>query len=91
MAGSISQTASQKAISLGGSGLAMEEIAGRVREHLEGLSDSYLEDQLGGVLMQAQNSARRTVFGNGPAASYYSSELLDGNTCLNLTWATRSD
>jgi hypothetical protein len=83
MARSISQTASQKAIALGGSGLAMEEIAGRVREHLDGLSDSYLEDQLGGALMQAQNSARRTVFGNGPAASYYSSELLDGNTCLN--------
>jgi hypothetical protein len=30
----------------------MEEVAGRVREHLEGLSDSYLQDQLGGVLMQ---------------------------------------
>jgi hypothetical protein len=52
MARSISQAASQKAITVAGSGLAMEEVAGRVREHLEGLSDSYLQDQLGGVLMQ---------------------------------------
>jgi hypothetical protein len=33
----------------------MEEVANRVREHLDGLSDAYLQDQLGGVLMQAQN------------------------------------
>jgi hypothetical protein len=83
MARSISQTASQKAIGLGGSGLAMEEIAGRIREHLEGLSDSYLEDQLGGVLMQAQNSARRAVFDGAGDGTIYSSELLDGNTCMN--------
>jgi hypothetical protein len=82
MTRSISQAASQKAISLVGSGLAMGEVAGRVREHPEGLSDSYLEDQLGGALMQARNSARRTVFRSGPAAAYYASELLDGATCL---------
>jgi hypothetical protein len=49
MARSISQTASQKAITLAGSGLTFEEVASRLREHLDGLSDSYLEDQLGGV------------------------------------------
>jgi hypothetical protein len=48
MSRSISQAASQKAVAVAGSGLAMEEVASRVREHLEGLSDSYLEDQLGG-------------------------------------------
>jgi hypothetical protein len=53
IAGSISQTASQKAIPLAGTGLAYEEVASRVREHLEGLSDSYLQDQLGGVLIFA--------------------------------------
>jgi hypothetical protein len=83
MARSISQSASQKAITVAGSGLAMEEVAGRVREHLEGLSDSYLQDQLGGVLMQAQNSARRAVFDGAGDGTIYSSELLDGNTCLN--------
>jgi hypothetical protein len=82
MAASISQAASQKAISLAGTGLAMEEVANLVREHLEGLSDSYLEDQLGGVFMQAQNSARRTVFEDGPAATYYASELPDSSTRL---------
>jgi hypothetical protein len=82
MARSISQAASQKAIALAGSGLAMEEVGSRVREHLEGLSDSYLEDQLGGVLMQAQNSARRTVFGDdSPDGRLISSELLDSNVC----------
>jgi hypothetical protein len=83
MAGSISQAASQKAIALAGSGLTHDEVAARVREHLEGLSDSYLQDQLGGVLMQAQNTARRTVFGSGPEATIYASELLDGATCIN--------
>jgi hypothetical protein len=47
------------------------------------LSDSYLQDQLGGVLMQAQNSARRTVFGGAPeGGTLYASELLDGVTCI---------
>jgi len=83
MAGSISQAASQKAITIAGTGLAYEEVAARVREHLEGLSDSYLQDQLGGVLMQAQNSARRTVFDGAPeGGALYASELLDGVTCL---------
>jgi Protein of unknown function (DUF935) len=82
MAGSISQSAAQKAITLAGTGLAYEEVANRVRDHLEGLSDSYLQDQLGGVLMQAQNSARRTVFDGAPdGGSIISSELLDGVTC----------
>ena len=31
--------------------------------------------------MQAQNGARRAVFGTGPEATYYSSELLDSSTC----------
>jgi hypothetical protein len=83
MARSIAQTAAQKAIREAGSGLAMDEVASRVEEHLNGLSNSYLEDQLGGTLMQAQNGARRAVFGTGPEATYYSSELLDGNTCRN--------
>jgi hypothetical protein len=83
MAGSISQAASQKAISLAGTGLAMEEVASRVREHLDGLSDSYLEDQLGGVLMQAQNTARRAVFDDSPDGRLISSELLDSVVCSN--------
>jgi hypothetical protein len=82
MARSIAQTAAQKAIREAGSGLAMDEVASRVEEHLNGLSNSYLEDQLGGTLMQAQNGARRSVFDGAPGITY-SSELLDGNTCAN--------
>jgi hypothetical protein len=61
----------------------MDEVAAHVEEHLNGLSNSYLEDQLGGTLMQAQNGARRKAFETGPDATYYSSELLDGNTSPN--------
>jgi hypothetical protein len=81
MARSIAQAAAQKAISEAGSGLAMDEVATRVDEYLNGLSNSYLEDQLGGTLMQAQNGARRSVFDGAPG-TLYSSELLDSSTCL---------
>jgi hypothetical protein len=81
MASSIAQAAAQKSITLAGTGLAYAEVAGRVREHLEGLSPSYLEDQLGGALMQAQNGARRVVFGGAEGGTLYASELLDSNVC----------
>jgi hypothetical protein len=55
----------------------MEEVAERVTEYLNGLSDSYLKDQLGGTLMQAQNGARRAVFEKATDdGRTYASELL---------------
>jgi hypothetical protein len=77
---SIAQAAAQKAISEAGSGLAMNEVAAGVEEHVTGLSNSYLEDQLGRTLMQAQNGARRAVFGGAEGGTIYSSELLDRAT-----------
>jgi len=53
-----------------------------VREHLEGLSDQYLDDNLGGALTQAQNTGRRAVMERGPQKQIYASELLDQNTCV---------
>jgi hypothetical protein len=81
MARSIGQAASQKAITEAGTGIAMAEVAERVGTYLTELSDSYLHDQLGGVMTQAQNTARREVFGRGPVARYYASELMDGHQC----------
>jgi hypothetical protein len=54
---------------------------------LEELSDSYLQDQLGGV--QAQNSARRTVVYNGPAATLYSLRncLTPQSPALTCDWS----
>jgi hypothetical protein len=65
MARSIGQAASQKAITEAGTGIAMTEVAERVGTYLIELSDSYLHDQLGGVMTQAQNTARRAVFDRG--------------------------
>jgi hypothetical protein len=80
MARSIAQATAQKAITEAGSGLAMDEVAARIEEHLNGLSNSYLEDQLGGTLMQAQNGARASRV-RGCAGHLYASELLDSSTC----------
>lgn len=51
-----------------------------LEEHLLGLSDSYLNDMLGGALTQAQNEGRRAVMSQAPS-TIYASELLDLATC----------
>src|SRR4051812_32921477 len=58
MARSISETAGRVALSESGGSLTPAEIAEQVREHLDSLTDTYVRDQLGGAVMQAQNSAR---------------------------------
>ncbi len=80
MARAISEAAARKAINTAGGGANVAQI---VREHLDSLSDAYLKEQLGGALMQAQNTGRRAVFKNAPPSRFYASELLDTNTCSN--------
>jgi hypothetical protein len=75
----IADSASRAAINLG-TGLAADEVVDAVREHLDGLSDAYLNDMLGGSMTQAQNTGRKAVFNEKPA-TIYASELLDQNTC----------
>lgn len=75
----ISESASRFASNLG-AGLASDEVAASVREHLEGLTDAYLNDMLGGAMTQAQNTGRKAVIAERPS-TIYASELLDGNTC----------
>lgn len=76
----ISDSASRVALNLG-TGLGSDAVAGAVREHLESLTDTYLQDMIGGSMTQAQNTGRMEVFGQSPVAAVYASELLDQNTC----------
>lgn len=79
LARGISDSASRVASNLG-VGLAADAVAAAVQEHLEGLTDAYLQDMLGGSMTQAQNTGRREVFSQKPSV-IYASELLDQNTC----------
>jgi hypothetical protein len=75
----IADSASRAAVNLG-AGVTADVAADSVRAHLEGLSDAYLRDMLGGAMTQAQNTGRREVFKEKPAV-IYASELMDKNTC----------
>lgn len=85
MTRSISEAAARQALQRAGDGVADGAVvAAGVQEHLEDLSDSYLTDQLGGALTQAQNTGRRAVMSQAPG-TYYASELLDVNTCTQCS------
>jgi hypothetical protein len=75
----IADSASRVAVNLGAD-LAADQVVDAVREHLDGLSDAYLNDMLGGSMTQAQNTGRKAVFKEKPS-TIYASELLDQNTC----------
>lgn len=82
LAKSISDAAGRKAIQLSGGTLTAGDVAAQVRDHLAGLSDTYLSDQLGGALTAAQNTGRREAFGGFPqGTTFYASELNDASTC----------
>jgi hypothetical protein len=82
LARSLSESAARQALMrYGVNTVAATDVAAAVRAHLEGLTDSYLNDQLGGALTGAQNAGRAEVFSEGPVGTYYASELMDLNTC----------
>jgi hypothetical protein len=60
--------------------LSAADVGSGVRDHLTSLSDSYLNDTLGGAMTSAQNQGRMLTMQQSPATAY-SSELLDENTC----------
>lgn len=80
MAASISETAGRRALATAGSGMAGAAVADAVRDYIGGLSDTHLNDVLGGAMMAGANTGRRAVMGSEDAR-YYASELLDKNTC----------
>ena len=82
MTQSISQAASNAALAQVGPGMTSADIATEVADHLTGLTDIYLDDQLGGAMMHAQNTARMAVFHElGSDVTLYSSELADTPNC----------
>lgn len=79
LAAGLSTSASKKAAAV--SALEPDAAATLVREHLEGLSDAALEEQLGGATQQAYGSGRRSYFRASEPTSIYASALLDTNVC----------
>jgi hypothetical protein len=101
MAKSISEAASRKALNSSGNNIPAEDIAATVSEHLNGLSDTFLKDNLGGAVMTAQNDARFAVMEiaeeDEEIKFRYASEILDKVTCGpckridNTSYLTLSD
>lgn len=77
----LAQMAGSKAMRITGGSLTSGEVADQTRTYLDGLQYAMLRDRLGGALTAAYNTGRRAVFNEGPAATYYASEILDNNTC----------
>lgn len=76
----LAQAASNKAQTTAGA--KPEAVAATVTEHLEGLSDAFLVDTLGGALTTAQNTGRRAAIDKAPSGTrIYASALLDANAC----------
>lgn len=82
-AGSLSLSAQRKAASLVGGGRTPGDVQAGVEAYLAGLSQQWVGDQLRGAITYAQNIGRATVFetADQTAIRYYSSEILDVNTC----------
>jgi len=81
LATGLAVAAGREALRLFSPGSAGREVADQVDQHLAGLSDAYLRENLGGALTRAQNMARIDTLQAAPPAAYYASEQLDGNTC----------
>jgi hypothetical protein len=52
-----------------------------VRDHLEGLSGSYVDLEAGGATQSAYNAGRFAYFSIAKPKELYASEILDANTC----------
>lgn len=84
---SLSEAAGRKAVGLTAESGALTpaDVAAAVKEHLLGLSDDYLQQQLSGATVQAMNTGRKAVFQENPPKFLYASELLDENACTECT------
>jgi hypothetical protein len=73
--------ASARAVSASGGGLDAKQVGEHVDEYLGGLTHMMLRDRLSGALTSALNAGRRSFMATAGKANYYSSEILDVNTC----------
>lgn len=83
LARSLSEAASRQAVRRTAASLKPSQVAAEVRTYMQGLTGSYLRDQLGGSLTQAMNTGRKEVFNENNPKDLYASELLDESTCEN--------
>lgn len=81
LARSLGETAARQAVRMASPNQTPNSLAAAVREHLEGLSDAFLRDSFNALLVGGVNLARRTVFDGLQKGTYYSSAVLDRNTC----------
>jgi hypothetical protein len=78
----LTEAASREAVRVAGGPLSQATIADQVDQHLTGLSDAFLEEQLGGALQSALNHGRFAAMDGYPDGTVFTaSELLDTNTC----------
>jgi hypothetical protein len=64
-----------------GPGVPAAEVAGKVSEYFDTLTDARPRQALGGALTGAQNAGRSLTLTHAPEGAVYASEILDGNTC----------
>jgi hypothetical protein len=80
MAASTAAEAGRVALSAA-AGRTGEQVGQVVADHMAGLTDAWLHDQLGGALLTAQAHARFRVLEGAAPALYVASEVLDRATC----------
>jgi len=82
MASALAEAAGREALRVAGPDASGAEVAEQVRAHLDGLSDRYVRDQLGGALWSAVGAGRLAALEALPEpAAYVADEVRDRNTC----------
>jgi hypothetical protein len=81
LARDLAQSAARAAMQHVGPDVDGATVADGVRGALDTLTDAGPTYTLGGALSTAQNTGRVATFDAAPEATYYSSEVLDGNEC----------
>lgn len=82
MANALSEIAGRKAVTIADpANIDNKAIATAVIDHIDGLSDRFLKDNLGGAITGAQNDGRAAQMENTEGGQIFSSELLDSDCC----------
>ncbi|MUN41415.1 phage portal protein family protein [Actinomadura litoris] len=83
MGSATADAAGREALRVWTPGASGEDVAGLVRSHMEGLTDAWPREQLGGALWAAQAHGRWATLMDAGEATYVASEVLDTGTCKN--------
>lgn len=81
LASGLATSAGRSAMLVWNDGASPKDVEKSVGDALDELTDASLRDGLGGALSVAQNEGRAATLKVAPKARYYSSEVLDANTC----------